>query len=127
VARATNIPIDLELTVCISAHHLRAHVDETLRQVFGNREMPSGARGLFHPDELTFGQAVYASKLLAAAQAVPGVESITITKLQRLNEPERGEIEEGLLPLGPTEVARLDNDPARPENGRLQFVLNGGR
>jgi len=127
VAGGTHVPLDLELTVCVSTHSLRAHVDAALRQVFGNRDLPSGARGLFHPDELTLGQAVHVSKLVAAAQAVPGVESVTIRRLQRLYEPARGEIEQGLLPLGPTEVARLDNDPARPEHGRLRLVLLGGR
>lgn len=127
VARAVYVPLDLELTVCVSAHHLRAHVQAALLQVLSNRELPGGTRGLFHPDELTFGQAVYVSKLVTAAQATPGVESVTVTTLQRQHEPARGEIEEGRLPVGPAEIARLDNDPAHPENGVLRLVLTGGR
>jgi hypothetical protein len=34
--------------------------------------------GFFHPDNLTFGEGVYLSKLVAAAQAVPGVEGVTV-------------------------------------------------
>jgi hypothetical protein len=76
---------------------------------------------------LTFGEGIFLSKLVAAAHAVPGVESITITKLERLYEGRNQEIENGILPLGPLEIARLDNDPSLPENGRLQIIMGGGR
>jgi hypothetical protein len=127
VAPATSVPLDIELEVCVSPHHLRSDVRTALQRVFGVRDLLGGGRGLFHPDELTFGKAVYLSALVAAAQAVPGVESVSVTRLQRLHEPPRAEIEEGRLMLGPTEIARLDNDPARVENGVLRLELVGGR
>jgi hypothetical protein len=83
--------------------------------------------GFFHPDNLTFGQGVLLSRLVAAAQAVPGVESVRVTRLERLGEGPNGEIETGLLPLGPLEIARLDNDPSMPVNGRLELAMRGGR
>jgi hypothetical protein len=42
-------------------------------------------------------------------------------------EPDEGPKEEGILKLGPMEVARLDNDPKSPENGGLEFKMEGGR
>ncbi|MFD9567938.1 hypothetical protein ACFWA7_38530, partial [Streptomyces sp. NPDC059994] len=33
----------------------------------------------------------------------------------------------GVLRLRPLEIARLDDDPARPENGRLNVTVQGGR
>jgi len=89
--------------------------------------LPDGRLGFFHPDNLTFGEGIYLSKLVAAAQAVTGVESVKVNKLQRLYEPPNSEIENGVLPLGPLEVARLDNDPSFPENGRLILDVRGGR
>ena len=54
-----------------------------LLEVFSNRVLPDGRRGVFHPDNFTFGQTVYLSPLYAAAQAVAGVDSVVITKFQR--------------------------------------------
>ena len=61
-----------------------------------------------------------------AAQAVDGVEAVEVTRLRRLFEADNGEVEAGVLPLGPLEVARLDNDPSAPENGRLEIIMRGG-
>jgi hypothetical protein len=60
-------------------------------------------------------------------QAVQGVESVVVTRLQRLDEPPAGELEQGFLPLGPLEIAQLDNDPDFPEHGRLTLDVRGGR
>ena len=54
-------------------------------------------------------------------------ESAQVTRLRRLFGPDDGELAAGLLRLGPREIAQCDNDPNRPENGRLSFVLGGGR
>jgi len=83
--------------------------------------------GFFHPDNMTFGEGVYLSPLVAVVQSVEGVESVKVNKLQRLNEPPNQEIENGILPLGPFEIARLDNDPSFPENGLLRLDMRGGR
>jgi len=61
------------------------------------------------------------------AQSVQGIESVEVTRLQRFGEPANNEIETGLLPLGPFEIARLDNDPSFPENGKLTLDMRGGR
>ena len=83
--------------------------------------------GLFHPDNLTFGEDIYLSKLVAAAQSVEGVESVMVTKMQRWCEMPNDEIENGVLPLAPFEIARLDNDPSLQENGKLSLDMRGGR
>jgi hypothetical protein len=102
-------------------------VEEALLDVLSNRVLPNGGLGLFHPDNLTFGEGIYLSRLVAAAQSVTGVESVTLTKLQRLDEGDNGELKAGLLQLGPLEVARLDNDPSFPERGRLVLDVRGER
>ena len=89
--------------------------------------LPDGRLGFFHPDNLTFGEGIYLSKLVAAAQAVEGVESVEADKLERLFEGRNDEIENGILPLAPLEIARLDNDPSFPENGVLTLDVRGGR
>ena len=127
VEQARYVPIDLELTVCVLPHFLRGHVKAALLGVFGNRVLPGGGRGFFHPDNLTFGEGLNLSRIVAAAQAVDGVASVRVTKLHRLFEPPNRELENGVLPLGPFEVAQLDNDPSFPERGKLTLVMQGGR
>ena len=117
VARARYVPLDVELEVCVRPDFLRGHVKADLLDLLGNRALSGGRRGYFHPDNLTFADSIFLSHLVAAAQAVPGVESVAVTKLERLFEGPNREIENGVLPLDPLEIARLDNDPNLPENG----------
>ncbi len=127
VQPARRVPLDIELLVCVLPSFLRGHVQAALIELFSNRLLPDGRRGYFHPDELSFGEGVYLSALVAAAQAVPGVESVVVKKLERLFEGPADEIENGVLPLGPFEIAQLENDPSFPEHGRLTLDMRGGR
>lgn len=127
VRPAHRVPLDIELLICVVPGYLRGHVKAALLDVFCNRMLPDGRLGFFHPDNLTFGEGIYLSKLVATAQTIPGVESVKVNKLERLFEGPNGEIEKGVLPLGPLEIARLDNDPDFPENGRVILDVRGGR
>jgi len=137
VAQAAYVPLDMAMTVCVLPHYLRGHVNAALLEVFSNRIGSAGRKGFFHPDNLSFGDNIYLSKLVAAAQAVEGVESVTVTRLRRFSVnsadafPGSSEIDEalitGLIKLGPFEVAQLDNDPSFPENGRFTLDMRGGR
>jgi hypothetical protein len=127
VKPARYVPLDIAMTVCVLPHYLRGHIKAALLDLFSNRTLPDGRRGFFHPDNLTFGEGIHLSKLVEAAQAVSGVESVTMTKLERLFEGPNRELENGILPLGPLEIARLDNDPNFPEHGRLVSDVRGGR
>jgi hypothetical protein len=33
---------------------------------------------------------------------------------------------QGVIPIGRMEIARLDNDPNAPENGIIEFIMEGG-
>ncbi len=127
VIGAHYIPLDVAMEVCVRPDFLRGHIKAALLDVFSNRVLPDGRRGFFHPDNLSFGDGIYLSKLVAEAQAVTGVESARVTKLERLFEGSNHEIENGVLSLGSWEIARLDNDPSFPENGVLRLEIGGGR
>jgi hypothetical protein len=127
VKTADYVPLRVHLTVHVLQHYLRGHVEAALLDVFSNRVLPDGRLGFFHPDNLTFGQGVYLSQLVATARAVAGVEHVEVTKLERLGEGPDGEIEKGILPLGPLEIARLENDANFPEHGILTLNMKGGR
>jgi hypothetical protein len=127
VMPARYVPLDLKLEVCALPHYQRAHVKAALLDVFSNRILLGGWRGFFHPDNLTFGEGIFLSKIVATAQAVAGVECVKVTRFQRLFESANHEIENGVLPLRVNEVAQLDNDPNFPEHGKLEIQVGGGR
>lgn len=126
VRPAEYVPLDIEMIVCVQDDHHRGQVKADLLDVFSNRTLPDGRLGLFHPDNLTFSNGIRLSNLVATAQAVSGVKTVIVTKLERLFQGPEHEIENGILPIGPMEVARLDNDPSFPENGRLALLMRGG-
>lgn len=127
VLPARYVPLDLELEVCVRRGFGRGAVLAALRERFGTGRLADGSPAFFHPDALTFGQGIALSRIVAAAQAVPGVDSAAVKRLERLFEGPNGELEAGLLPIGPLEIARLDDDPSFPEHGRLRIHLEGGR
>ena len=136
VRPADYVPLDLALVICVLPEYQRAHVKSALLDVFSNRVLPDGALGFFHPDNLTFGQGIYTSQIIAAAQGVVGAQEVQLLSLERF---EIGELAPGaedtsdevprssMLALGPFQIARLDNDPNAPENGRLTLEMRGGR
>ena len=127
VLPARYVPLEIALTVTLHPHQLQDHVREELRAVLGIGVLPHGRKGFFHPDLLTFGESIYLSRLVAVAQAVPGVRNIEVTQFQRVGLPSEHGIREGVLKVGPFEIARLDNDPNSPEFGTLAMTLKEGR
>ncbi|MFE9609642.1 putative baseplate assembly protein [Streptomyces sp. NPDC006012] len=127
VGPARPVPLDIALTVCALPGHQHGQILADLYRALGSGRLPGGRLGFFHPDALTFGEPVRLSRLVAVAAAVPGVQSVDVTRLRRLFEQDRGEREDGVLRLGPLEIATCDNDPDRPENGRLAVSLGGAR
>ena len=127
VISAPRVPLAIEMTVCVKPHYLQGHVRAALLNLFSQRLLPDGRKGFFHPDNLTFGEGIYLSKLVAAAFAIEGVENVQVTKLQRLNEAANQELETGVLQLNLFEIAQCDNDPSFPEQGQLTLNMKGGR
>ena len=127
VELARYVPLKIGLHVCVEPHYLRGHVEAALLDAFSSGVTQDGGLGFFHPDNLTFGEGIYLSKLVSAALAVTGVESVQVIKLERLGEGDHGELNDGILKLGPLEVPQLDNDPNFPERGTLKITMRGGR
>ena len=118
------VSLEIEIEVCVKRDYFFGDVEEALLQVFSNRFLPDGRRGVFHPDNFTFGQPVFLSSIYAAAQAVTGVDSVNVTKFQRQGIDSTVALESGSLDMGRLEIARLENDPNFPEHG--VFTLKRG-
>ncbi len=121
------VSLEIYMTVCVEPDYFRSDVKAALLQVFSNQILANGKRGLFHPDNFSFGQAVYLSPLYAAAQATEGVCSVEITKFQRQGKANSSALETGKLELERLEIARLDNDPNFPENGIFKLKMLRGK
>jgi hypothetical protein len=121
------VPLLIRLNICIESEYLPGDVRQRLLQVFSNHETDviNGERGLFHPDNWSFGQPVLLSHIYEAAMRVDGVSSCTVEQFQRWGKMDNGEIEKGVIEMAYYEIARLDNDPNFPENGKIQFLIGG--
>ena len=121
------VPLDVGLHVCVAPDHFRAHVQAAVLDVLASRARADGTPGFFHPDRFTFGQPVYLSAIVAAVQAVPGVESVTAVTFQRQRDDASSALDSGVLTMGRLEIARLDDDPSFPERGSLLVTTGGGK
>jgi hypothetical protein len=141
IEAAIFVPLDIAFTICVAPGYFRGTVKSALLDVFSNRTLRNGQVGFFYPDNFTFGQPVYLSQIVAAAMQVPGVSWVDTSDLptvvngvsgpspnhfQRWGQAAQGETAAGLIPMARLEIARLDNDPSEPENGRIQFFMEGG-
>lgn len=127
------IPLEIIFSVCVQPGYYRSQVREDLLKLFSNKDFPDGRRGFFHPDNFTFRQPIYLSQLIALAMEVPGVKWVDAedvsgkpNRFRRWAESAQGEFAAGMISFGRLEIARLDNDPSLPENGKLDFIMEGG-
>ena len=127
VGAAEYVPLSIVMQICVLPGYQRAHVEAALLDLFGTGVTATRQPGFFSPANLTFGTAISASRLVAAAAGVTGVQSAQVTTLQRLGQGDDGELAAGVLSTGPMQIPQLDNDPRHPERGVLQLVMGGGR
>lgn len=121
------VPLDVQLFICVDPGAARAEVQRAVASELSSRVLPDGRLGLFHPDRFSFGEPVFASPIVAAAQAVPGVASVKLEKFQRLVRPSSTTLAEGVIRVGRLEIAQLANDPSFRERGRLVLRMGGGQ
>jgi predicted phage baseplate assembly protein len=128
VVPAQYAALDVGLAVQLHDDYRRDLVRADLLDLMSNRRLPDGRLGLFHPDRLSFGTTVYLGPIIAAAQQLPGVARVEATRFSRHRPPGTDARATGRIEIGPSEIARLSNDPSRPELGRFHLdALVGGR
>lgn len=120
------VPLHIVSQVCVQSGYFQSDVKRGLLEAFGNRDLPNGKRGFFHPDNFTFGQPVYLSQIYRAAMQVAGVGSVNVTTFQRWGRAANHELDRGVLTTASLEIVQLANDPNFPENGKMEFVMMGG-
>ena len=121
------VSLELHLLVCVKDEYFPGHVRAQLLEWLGSGRRSDGERAVFHPDNFTFGDTVYLSRIYASARQVPGVASVQATLFQRVDRPDPKPLAEGLMAMDRLEIARLANDPNFREHGSLQLTLIGGK
>jgi hypothetical protein len=121
------VSLEIKLTVCVNPNYFQANVEKGLMQVLGSGTLPNGKPALFAPGSFKLGQTVYLSPIYAAARTVAGVQSVTAQVFQPQGVRTKAYLDAGEIPMGPFQVARMDNDPSLPANGQLTLVMKGGK
>ncbi|HEY0012017.1 MAG TPA: baseplate J/gp47 family protein [Allosphingosinicella sp.] len=129
------VPLDIRLFVCVCSDHYPGDVERDLLDAFAAGLMRDGRPGYFHPDRFSFGDNILLSPVIARAMQVTGVQWVGTRDgagavkgwFGRLNQPAVDYAEDAEIPIAASEVARLDNDPAYPDYGRIAFSMAGGR
>ena len=127
VDAARSVPLAITMVVCAQSEYFRSDVKAALLDVFSTRQLPDGRLGVFHPDNFTFGQPLYLSRLYATAQSVDGVDSVQVTQFERLGQPATLGLSTGKLTAARREILRLDNDRNFPERGVFRVLVQGGK
>jgi Baseplate J-like protein len=127
VEAAVIVGLRIELDICVDARHFQSDVYQALMKVFITGDQCEGGSGLLNAAKFTFGQTVYASPLVAAAQAVEGVTSVTLAVFTRMDAPWIDGVAQGFLTMGRLDIPRCDNDPNHLDRGIFLLHMDGGK
>jgi len=123
------VALDVGMTVKVKSGYFQSAIKKALVDAFSKQILANQQKGFFHPDRFSFGDPVYLSQVISSAIAVEGVESVNVNRFKRWVESDeqgRRALELGQIAFDLLEIARLDNDPSSPENGRIEFQMEGG-
>jgi hypothetical protein len=127
VENAVIVGLQIEMEICVDPAHFQGDVFQALMTVFITGNQRTGVSGLLNPAGFAFGQTVFASPLVAAAQAVEGVRSATLTVFTRMDAPWVDGVAQGYLTMGRLDIPHCDNDPDRLDHGTFTLHMDGGK
>jgi hypothetical protein len=129
VEAAELVGLRIEMEICVDPDHFQGDVYEALMHLFITGERCNGQSGLLNAANFSFGETVYASPLIAAAQSVEGVLAATLTVFARMDAPAGAPdgVATGYLSMGRLEIPRCDNDPNHLDHGIFVLHMDGGK
>jgi len=131
IVPARKVPLVIGLAVCVAPHYSQSDVGRAIREVLSNGRLNNGSLGLFHPDNFEFGTDIKASRIIAAVQALEGVQHVEITEFRRQDTPPgvaaaaKVPLTSNFIEIHRGEIALLDNDWNFPEHGILNLKMRG--
>jgi hypothetical protein len=127
VEGAVIVGLQITMEICVDPEHFQGDVYTALTKVFVTGNQCNGQSGLLNAANFTFGETVYTSPFIAAAQAVEGVLSATLTTFARMDDPSADGVAQGYLTMGRLEIPHCDNDPNHLDHGILTLQMDGGK
>ena len=129
VEGAELVGLRIEMEICVDPDHFQGDVYEALMHLFITGDRCNGQPGLLNAANFSFGETVYASPLIAAAQSVEGVIAATLTAFARMDAPAGAPdgLATGYLTMGRLEIPRCDNDPNHLDHGIFVLHMDGGK
>jgi predicted phage baseplate assembly protein len=130
VRQAQYVGLDIQLKVTASSGYLRGQIHRELMVLFGAGELIDGRKAFFHPDNLTFGDSIYLSRIVAEAKKINGLANIIVTRLARHNDDAAAaqqHLDDGVLTLGAFEIPSVSNNAAAQNRGKILITMEGGK
>ena len=128
VEAANLVGLRIGLEICVAPSYFQGDVYAAVWRVLVTGDSCTAALGLLNPANFQFGETVYASPIIAAAQRVTGVVAVTLTNFERMDAPTpAGTAPPTQLTMGPLEIPRCDNDANHADRGLLILTMDGGK
>jgi predicted phage baseplate assembly protein len=128
VEEAVFVGLNIGLEICVSPGFFRGDVYQAIWKLLVTGDSCTGSQGRLNAANFTFGQTVYASPIIAAAQSAPGVAAVTLVTFERMDRPTpAGVAPPTELPVGSLEIPSCDNDPNHANRGFLTLTMDGGK
>jgi hypothetical protein len=128
VEEAAFVGLRIGLQICVAPRFFQADVYAAVWQLLVTGNSCTGTAGLLNAANFRFGQTVYASPIIAAAQTVVGVAAVTLVTFERMNATTpNGATPPSELLMGAVEIPCCDNDPNHADRGLLVLTMEGGK
>ena len=122
------VGLNIGLEICVLPGFFRGDVYAALWKLLVTGDACSGQAGLLSEGNFQFGQTVYASPIIAAAQSVAGVASVRLATFARMDRPQPANATPPMqLTMAAAAIPCCDNDPNHADRGSLTLTMDGGK
>ncbi len=128
VEEAVFVGLNIGLEICVAPGFFQGDVFAALWKLLVTGDSCTGTPGFLNAANFQFGQTVYASPIVAAAQAVAGVMAVALVTFERMDSPTpSGQLPPADLTMAAVEIPCCNNDPNHADRGTLTLTMDGGK
>jgi hypothetical protein len=128
VEEAVFVGLNIGLEVCVAPGFFAGDVYAALWKLLVTGDSCTGTPGFLNAANFQFGQTVYASPIVAAAQTVAGVKAVALATFERMDSPTPdGQAPPAELTMAAVEIPCCNNDPNHGDRGTLTLTMDGGK
>ncbi len=127
IRSAEYVPLEIEFELCVEPDYFRGDVAEAVRAGPRQPRQPRRPPRLLPPRPLHLRAGRVPERDLRRHRGGGGRAVGVPHRLPAVRQDRQRRAGRGVLPIGPWEIARLDNDPNFMENGVLRITAGGGK